>query len=116
MASCVRKKHYGHGYGHDNDHDKIADLFNDDSDNRMRINPNPVNTGEATVFVDAEESGIAELQLLDMNSNVTIRQKWALVKGANQLKLNTTRLASGVFSAVLVYPSGKTSVIKFIKR
>lgn len=116
MASCVRKKHYGHGYGHYNDHDKIADLFNDDSDNRMRINPNPVNTGEATVFVDAEESGIAELQLLDMNSNVTIRQKWTLVKGANQLKLNTTRLASGVFSAVLVYPSGKTSVIKFIKR
>lgn len=119
MASCVKKKHpnsHHNWWDNDHDYDKPGNLLDDQGNNSMRISPNPVNTGEVTVFVDADETGSAELQLLDMNSNVTIRQKWILVKGANQLKLNTTHLASGVFSAILVYPSGKTSVIKFIKR
>jgi hypothetical protein len=87
--------------------DAMADL--------VRIVPNPVNGSQATISVQSAENVRAQVQIMDARGDFIRSLIVNLVSGANQLPLDVSRLQKGLYTAILVYPSGHRAVVKFLK-
>jgi hypothetical protein len=115
MASCVRRSH------HDDDREGDDELSDDeripDAEENvlMRVSPNPVSGTEVVVSVNIPAQTTVELQVLDMNGNSTRSERRVLVAGENRLRVSTVGLRSGTYAVILVFPSGNTTAIKFVR-
>jgi len=113
MASCVPRDEHHHGEGHDDDDGDRTIFAGDES--LVRILPNPVNGGEAVIYIDVPEQTNAEIQILTAEGNLSQSMKKVLAKGENQIRMQTKDLKPGMYAVVFRFPSGKTTTTKFIR-
>lgn len=85
------------------------------SANVVRVVPNPVNGSRAVLSVQCDENGRAQVQIMDARGNYIRSMIVNLVSGSNQVTLDVARLQNGLYSAIVVYPSGHRAVVKFLK-
>lgn len=124
MASCVGGKekddddhHHHHGDGDDDDeYGRYVDNDEFAAGGRgLRVGPNPVNVDEMTLFINTEDQSPAEMRIVDANGNTMQMRRLSLARGINQVRVLVRDLRPGIFAVVIVYPSGKTSTVKFIR-
>lgn len=117
MASCVRqgRGHGDHENGHDDDDDDYWGRLSDESGRSLRVGPNPVTGDEIVLYVESDETGGADMRIVDANGNARQNRKLQLAKGSNQVRILVRDLQRGVFAMVLTYPNGKVSTVKFIR-
>ena len=119
MASCVPHDEHHHGDGHgdgDDDDDDDGDrtiIAGDES--YAKVLPNPVNGGDAIIYLEVAEQSNVEMQILTSEGNVSQSIKKVLVKGENQIRIQTTDLKPGMYAVVFRFPSGKRITTKFIR-
>jgi hypothetical protein len=87
----------------------------DASANLIRITPNPVNGSQAILSVQSDQNVRTQVQIMDARGNYIRSLILNLVSGSNQLPLDVSRLQKGLYTAILVYPSGRRAVVKFLK-
>jgi hypothetical protein len=87
----------------------------DASANLIRITPNPVNGSQAILSVQSDQNVHTQVQIMDARGNYIRSLILNLVSGSNQLPLDVSRLQKGLYTAILVYPSGRRAVVKFLK-
>jgi hypothetical protein len=104
MASCVRKS---------DSTDDRQDNNNDDT--RITVTPNPVQSGQINLSVTSQENARAKLQILSPTGVTLQIRELDLVTGANQFQLNVAQLRQGVYSVILIWPSGRVGITKFIR-
>lgn len=114
MASCVPKSKNGN-HGRDDD----GSSWDEDPGVAMQagmwIAPNPVEGNELSLNVHSLEQSDVELRIIDANGKLIQTRKISLARGENQFKVQLIRPGKGMYAAVLVYPSGRTSTSKFIR-
>lgn len=81
----------------------------------IRIVPNPVNGSQTVLSVQCNDNGRAQVQIMDARGNYVRSMIVNLVSGLNKITLDVSRLQRGLYSAILVYPSGHRAVVKFLK-
>jgi hypothetical protein len=124
MASCVRKiakrgRHEGEeedegDEDEDDDHDN-GDRDHDRIDEGLRIAPNPVQTDQIIILVNAEERERANLQIMGPSGNRFQTRDLILDRGANQIRIDVSQLNQGVYSVIIFFPSGRLNVARFIR-
>jgi hypothetical protein len=66
------------------------------SNESLIVYPNPV-INRATVEIEANLQGVADIMILDINGRVVSRQNENLMKGLNKLNFNVSHLAAGTY-------------------
>jgi len=87
----------------------------DQPDNPARIAPNPVSGNQVLVEVQADENVRVQVKIMDARGTYVKATAMDLAPGLNQFRLDLSGLRQGLYTAILTYPSGKRTVIKFIK-
>jgi hypothetical protein len=81
----------------------------------VSIAPNPVRGNELILSIQSDDHIRIQVQIIDSRGNrmqsITIR----LAPGSNQIRLNVSGLGKGFYSALVLYPSGRRAIIKFLK-
>ncbi|GGA91596.1 hypothetical protein GCM10011511_13690 [Puia dinghuensis] len=112
MASCVPKINNDN----DDEDDEDQDAQNDRTgDGGMKIAPNPIQTGRMNLSVNAGENARVRLQIIGSTGVPLQTRNLNLVSGANQFRLDVTSLHQGVYTVILLFPSGRVNIAKFIK-
>lgn len=109
MASCVRASESTD----DNRGQQMQDNSGDDKE--IRITPNPVQTGQLNLSVTSQENARAKLQILSPTGVPLQIRELDLISGANQFQLDIAQLRQGVYSVILIWPSGRVGITKFIR-
>lgn len=85
------------------------------SQDEASITPNPVNGSQAILSVLCNENVRAQVQVMDARGNRIRSITVNLIAGLNQCPINVAGLQRGLYSAVVIYPSGHRMVVKFIR-
>jgi len=113
MASCVgRDEHHEGKDGEDDDDD---DHDKDHKDQSIHIAPNPVQENQMTVSINSEENIRVQMQIMGATGNPVQTRTIVLSQGSNQFQVDVSHLAQGIYSLLLIYPSGDKSAKKFIR-
>jgi hypothetical protein len=116
MASCVpRKDRDRDDNDGDDDGDDRGKQDANNSEGGMHITPNPAQTGQITLSVNATENGTARLQIISPTGVPLQNRNLSLINGVNQVQLDVSQLHQGVYSVILFLASGRVSTAKFIR-
>ena len=107
MASCVGKT--------EKDKDDDEDDHPGRGDAAFRVTPNPVTAGQILLSVNSDVNTRVQLQILGPTGSPVLNKELTLVAGANQVPVDVSRLYKGLYSATLIYPSGKRVSVKFLR-
>lgn len=114
MASCIKKK--DHHDRDDDDDDDDDDHHGDDHHNgNLRVMPNPVQENQLTISVNSESNARVQVQIISATGSPMQTKTISLNAGSNQFQLNLSDFSKGIYSLVVVYPSGDIITTRFIK-
>lgn len=79
------------------------------------ISPNPV-ADQANLILNAEKNSAVSIMITNINGQIIYTSKEKLAAGTNNIRLNLSDKASGVYILKLINDDGYNDVIRFIKK
>lgn len=81
----------------------------------VRVVPNPARGNQVVLSVHSDENVRVQVQIMDARGNRMQSVTISLAPGPNQFRLNVSGLQQGFHSAIVLYPSGRRTIVKFLK-
>ncbi|MFT3682914.1 MAG: CARDB domain-containing protein [Ferruginibacter sp.] len=93
---------------------QVAKLYKENLFDLIEVYPNPV-TSSLRIRIDAVNKGAYTIQILDAAGRQVFTKQAAVQAGPQEIPVNVSRFARGLYIAVLKNEKGNTVQVKFVK-